>query len=216
MTYSARPPVASQSHEAQLVAALRRGDERAFTQVVDGYSSSLLRLARALVGTRAIAEEVVQETWLAVLQGIDGFEERSSLKTWVFGILVNRAKARGAREARTLPFSSLEHDDEPAVPASRFQGADTPWVGHWAMPPRPLSDFPDERVLSTELRARLAEALDELPETQRVVVTLRDVAGYDADEVCDLLDVSAANQRVLLHRGRSRLRSALEGYLEGA
>jgi RNA polymerase sigma-70 factor (ECF subfamily) len=196
-----------------LVAALRRGEERAFTELVDRYSRSLLWVAQDLVGTRAWAEEVVQETWLAVLEGIDRFEERSSLGTWVFRILVNRAKTRATREARTLPFSSLVDDDGPPVPEERFQ-TDTRWSGHWVKPPRSLAEVPEERLLARELRRKLTEALETLPEAQRVVVVLRDVVGCTSDEVCELLDLSAGNQRVLLHRGRAKLRAALEQYVE--
>ena len=186
-------------------------------ELVDRYSSSLLRLAQDFVRTRSVAEEVVQETWLAVLNGIDRFEGRSSLKTWLFRILVNKAKTRGVREARTLPFSALELEpDEPAVPEDRFRGPDNQWAGHWASPPRPLSDVPEDRLLSRELQSHLAGALQSLPDVQRIVVTLRDVVGCDSEEVCELLDVSEGNQRVLLHRGRSKLRGALEAYLEGA
>jgi RNA polymerase sigma-70 factor (ECF subfamily) len=207
------PLVASSADDALLVAALRRGEESAFAVLIDRYSLSLLRVAQDLLGTRAWAEEVVQETWLAVLEGIDRFEGRSSLKTWVFSILVNRAKTRATREARTLPFSALELEDEPSLPEERFQSG-THWAGHWAKPPRSLSDVPEERLLSRELRRRLAEALDTLPEAQRVVVVLRDVVGCDSDEVCDLLSLSAGNQRVLLHRGRAKLRVVLEQYVE--
>jgi len=213
---TAVPVETERRDDARLVDALRDRDERAFEELVGRYSSALLRLALDFVRTRSVAEEVVQETWLAVLNGIDRFEGRSSLKTWLFRILVNKAKTRGIRESRTLPFSALEIEgDEPAVPEERFRGYDNQWAGHWASPPRPLADFPEDRLLSRELRSRLAVALESLPEAQRIVVTLRDVAGYDSDEVCDLLDVSDGNQRVLLHRGRSKLRAALEGYLEG-
>jgi RNA polymerase sigma-70 factor, ECF subfamily len=201
--------------DAAVVAALRRGDEAAFTELVTAYSSSLLRLAMDFCRTRSVAEEVVQETWLAVLNGIDRFEGRSSLKTWIFRILVNKAKTRGAREARTVPFSAFDvDDDERAVPEERFRGPDNQWAGHWASPPRPLDTVPEDRLLGGEVRAHIAEALQTLPESQRVVVTLRDVAGWDAEEVCDALGLSEGNQRVLLHRGRAKLRAALERYLE--
>lgn len=198
-----------------MVAALRRGDESAFTTLVGAYSSQLLRLAQDFVRTRAVAEEVVQETWLAVLNGIDRFEGRSSLKTWVFRILVNKAKTRGVREARTLPFSALQlGDDEPVIPEERFRGEDDMWPGHWAAPPVPLETVPESRLLAREARDRITSALETLPDTQRIVVTLRDVAGWDAEEVCEALGVSDGNQRVLLHRGRAKLRAALEQYLE--
>ena len=201
--------------DAAVVAALRRGDEAAFTELVTSYSSSLLRLAQDFCRTRSVAEEVVQETWLAVLNGIDRFEGRSSLKTWIFRILVNKAKTRGVREARSVPFSSLENDnDERAVPEERFRGPDNQWAGHWASPPRPLDGVPEHRLLGREVRERIAEALTTLPESQRVVVTLRDVAGWDAEEVCEALGLSEGNQRVLLHRGRAKLRAALERYME--
>lgn len=201
--------------DALVVAALRRGDELVFTQVVNAYSSSLLRLAQDFVRTRSVAEEVVQETWLAVLDGIDRFEGRSTFKTWLFRILVNKAKTRGVREARTVPFSSLAAEgDEAAVPEERFRGADNEWPGHWASPPRALDTVPDERLLAKEVRQRIAGALGTLPESQRIVVTLRDVAGWNAEEVCDVLGLSEVNQRVLLHRGRAKLRAAFEQYIE--
>jgi RNA polymerase sigma-70 factor, ECF subfamily len=209
-------PLTAEHDDARLVDALRRRDERAFEELVNRYSSSLLRLALDFVRIRPVAEEVVQETWLAVLNGIDRFEGRSSLKTWLFRILVNKAKTRGVREARTLPFSALELEPgEPAVPPERFSPPGHQWEGDWSSPPRPLNDVPVERLLSGELRGRLAEALQTLPESQRIVVTLRDFVGCDAEEVCDLVGVSDGNQRVLLHRARSKLRAALEQYVEG-
>jgi RNA polymerase sigma-70 factor, ECF subfamily len=221
-TWKARPvPAAASRTAAQLaddatvVAALRRGDEAIFTDLVNAYSTSLIRLAQDFVRTRSVAEEVVQETWLAVLSGIDRFEGRSSLKTWVYRILVNKAKTRGVREARSVPFSALAlESDERAVPEERFRGSDDQWPGHWASPPRSLDTVPDERVLAREARGRIAEALETLPDSQRVVVTLRDIAGWDSDEVCDALGLTEGNQRVLLHRGRAKLRAALERYLE--
>jgi RNA polymerase sigma-70 factor (ECF subfamily) len=209
------PAPLAAAHDERLVAGLRLGDEAAFVELVERYSSALLRLAQDFVRTRAVAEEVVQETWLAVLQGIDRFEGRSSLKTWLFRILVNKAKTRGLREARTLPFSSFEVDgEEPAVPEERFRRADDQWPGHWASPPRPLDTVPEERLLSREARTHITAALETLPESQRIVVTLRDVAGWASEEVCDALELSEGNQRVLLHRGRAKLRAALERYLE--
>ncbi len=201
--------------DALVVAALRRGDEAVFGEVVVMYSNALLRLAQDFVRTRAVAEEVVQETWLAVLDGIDRFEGRSSFKTWLFRILVNKAKTRGVREARTVPFSALAPEgDELAVPEERFREAGNEWPGHWLTPPRSLEAVPEERLLASEARRRIAAALETLPESQRIVVTLRDVAGWDADEVCDMLGVSEGNQRVLLHRGRAKLRAAFEQYIE--
>jgi RNA polymerase sigma-70 factor, ECF subfamily len=201
--------------DAAVVAALRRGDETVFAELVNAYSSSLLRLAQDFVRTRSVAEEVVQETWLAVLSGIDRFEGRSSLKTWFFRILVNKAKTRGVREARSIPFSALALEgDERAVPEERFRGPDNQWAGHWASPPRSLDTVPEHRLLAREARSRIAQALETLPDNQRIVVTLRDVAGWNAEEVCDALGLSDGNQRVLLHRGRAKLRAALEQYLE--
>ena len=215
---AAVPPSAAQlADDTTVVAALRRGDEATFTDLVNAYSASLLRLAQDFVRTRSVAEEVVQETWLAVLNGIDRFEGRSSLKTWVYRILVNKAKTRGVRESRTVPFSALApEDDERAVPEERFRRPDDLWPGHWASPPRALDTVPEERLLARETRGRIAEALEALSDSQRVVVTLRDVAGWDSDEVCDALGLSEGNQRVLLHRGRAKLRAALERYIEEA
>jgi RNA polymerase sigma-70 factor (ECF subfamily) len=211
----ADPRTVELTDDAAVVAALRRGDEIVFTELVAAYSSPLLRLAQNFVRTRSVAEEVVQETWLAVLSGNDRFESRSSLKTWLFRILVNKAKTRGLREARSVPFSALApDDDERAVPEERFRGPDNQWPGHWASPPRSLDTFPEHRLLAHETRRHIADALEQLPENQRIVVTLRDVAGWDAEEVCDALGLSDGNQRVLLHRGRAKLRAALEEYLE--
>jgi RNA polymerase sigma-70 factor (ECF subfamily) len=200
--------------EADLLARLRAGDESAFEGLVAQLYGTMLTVARTYVKDRAVAEEVVQETWLALLNGIDRFEGRSSLKTWLYRILVNKAKTRGVREARTVPFSSLERDGgEELVPENRFRGPEDMWPGHWASPPVPLDTVPEERLLSREARRRIAQALETLPDTQRIVVTLRDVAGWDAEEVCDTLELSEVNQRVLLHRGRAKLRTALESYL---
>jgi len=211
-------PVAPQSAwvagDAEIVAALRRGDEEVFTMLVSKYSNSLLRMAQDFVGTRSVAEEVVQETWLALLNGIDRFESRSSLKTWLFRILMYKAKARATREARTVPLSSLVGDqNERAVPEDRFDASNKPWVGHWASPPIAVDSVPEQRLLAHEVRDRIAAALEGLPEGQRIVVRLRDVAGWDAAEVCGELGLTDANQRVLLHRGRAKLRAALEQYL---
>jgi RNA polymerase sigma-70 factor (ECF subfamily) len=196
--------------EASLIAGLRAGDEAAFRSLVQMYHALLVRVARMYVSTEAVAEEVAQETWLAVFEGIDRFEGRSSLKTWLFRILTNRAKTRGIREGRSLPFSSLE-PEEPAVDPDRFHGGDHNWPGHWAAPP---SGFPEERLLAAETRAVVEDAIAKLPPTQRAVISLRDVEGWSADEVCNALTVSETNQRVLLHRARSAVRSALERYLE--
>ena len=200
--------------ETKLVESLRAGDEDAFRELVRMYNSSLLRVARIYVPTRALAEEVVGETWLAVLEGLDRFEGRSSLKTWIFRILTNRAKTRAVRERRTLPLSAFQPDriQEPALDADRFRDWDDPrWPGHWSVPP---TAWPDDRLLAGETREKLAEAIEALPGTQRAVISLRDLEGWSAEEVCNALDLSETNQRVLLHRARSKVRKALEDYLK--
>jgi RNA polymerase sigma-70 factor (ECF subfamily) len=206
--------------ERVLVAALRRGEEAAFVTLVDRHGASLLRLARTFVRDRAVAEEVVQETWLAVLNGIDRFECRSSLKTWIFQILSNRARTRAVRERRSQPFSALPaggEDGEPAVDADRFRGEGHRWVGHWAAAPSDWSHLPEELLLGRETLARVHEAIDALPPRQADVIVLRDVEGWKPDEVCAALGISDGNQRILLHRARSKVRAALERYIaEGA
>lgn len=201
--------------EARLLEALRAGDESAYAELVRAYDPSLLRVARIYVSSRTAAEEVVQETWEAVLNGIDRFEGRSSLKTWVFSILANRAKTRAKRDRRTIPFSELEPTRVPeaALEPERFRSPDDPrWPGHWAIPPQP---WPEDRLLAAETRNRLAEAIEQLPAGQRAVISLRDVEGWSAEEVCNALGVTETNQRVLLHRARSKVRTALEDYLGG-
>lgn len=205
------------SDDATLVAALRHGDEAAFVALVTKYQSSLKRIARMYVPSDAIADEVVQETWLAVVSGLSRFEGRSSLKTWIFHILANRAKTRGERERRYVPFSALagnqDGDDGPSVDADRFRPEGDAWPGHWAIPPCPWED-PERRLGSIEARAFLREAINALPPVQQAVLALRDVEGLAAEEVCGLLDLTAVNQRVILHRARSRLRAALEDYMQ--
>jgi RNA polymerase sigma-70 factor (ECF subfamily) len=202
--------------DARLLEALRAGDEDAFRTVVRDLHASLIRVALMYVSSRAVAEEVVQETWLGVLRGLDRFEGRSSLKTWIFRILTNTAKTRGMREGRTIPLSALEQPDrvpEPALDPERFRSADDPsWPGHWASPPAAW-DLPEERLLAAETRARIGAAIEALPATQRAVIRLRDVEGWSSEEVCNALDLRETNQRVLLHRARSKVRRALEGYL---
>jgi RNA polymerase sigma-70 factor (ECF subfamily) len=182
---------------------------------VTRHHASLKRVARAYVSTDAVAEEVVQDTWLAVIGGIDRFEQRASLKTWIFHILANKAKTRGTRERRTVPFASLAGagEDEPAVSPDRFQRDGDAWPGHWATPPRPWED-PDRRLQSLEARERLRDAIGALPAAQQAVLTLRDVEGLEAEEVCALLDLSPGNQRVILHRARAKVRDALEQWFE--
>jgi RNA polymerase sigma-70 factor (ECF subfamily) len=171
------------------------------------------RVARAYVASDAVAEEIVQETWMAIVTGIDRFEGRSALGTWIFSILTNQAKTHSAREKRALPLSCVvpSDADAPAVDPDRFQKDDDAWPGHWATPPRPWQK-PERRVLSLEARDRLKAAMAQLPDRQRMIVGLRDVEGHSAEEVCELLGLSQENQRVLLHRGRSRLRAVLEEY----
>jgi RNA polymerase sigma-70 factor (ECF subfamily) len=202
--------------DAELLEALRRGDESAFEELVERLHPSLVRLALSFVPSRAVAEDVAQETWLAVLRGLDGFEGRSSLKTWIFRILVNRAKTRGVREARSVPFSSLESGDSgPSVDADRFFDASHPrYPGGWSAPPRSWGELPEERLVARETLDVIRMAIAELPPAQRAAITLRDVEGLDSEEVASLLDVSPGNERVLLHRARSRVRAELERYLD--
>jgi RNA polymerase sigma-70 factor, ECF subfamily len=203
--------------ETRLVQALRAGDESAFGELVDRYHSALTRVAMAYVGDRSAAEEVVQDTWLAVVKGVDRFEGRSLVRTWIFRILVNRAKSYAVKASRTVPFSSLLPPEEGGAAASvepeRFVQTGETWEGHWAVPPRSWDDAPEARLLATETRAVVAETIEELPRAQAAVITLRDVQGCSAEKVCALLGISQGNQRVLLHRARSRVRAALERHL---
>ena len=205
--------------EDPLLERLRAGDADAFAEIVNGWSPLMLHLARTYVSTEASAQEVVQDTWLAVIRGLGGFEGRSSVRTWVLRILANLGKTRGAREARTLPLSSLDpgEPDEPAVDPDRFRGSGDRWPRHWTPvgSPQRWEPSPEDASVASEIRGRLASALAELPERQRTVVSLRDVHGLSAVEVCSLLGLSPVNQRVLLHRGRSRLRGRLENYYRG-
>jgi RNA polymerase sigma-70 factor (ECF subfamily) len=204
----------SDSGDAQLVEALRAGDEDAFARLVREYQPSLVRVARIYVSSQAAAEEVAAETWLAVLKGLDRFEGRSSLRTWIFRILTNIAKTRGQRDGRTLPFSALEDPGrvpEAALDADRFLDPEHPrWPGHWAVRPEP---WPEDAVIAAETQARLAEAIEALPPAQRAVISLRDVEGWSSGEVRNALELSETNQRVLLHRARAKVRRALESYL---
>ncbi len=195
--------------ERALLERLRAGDEDAFRSLVDRYDGALRRVARTFVSSSTAADEVVQETWLGVVRGIDAFEGRSSLRTWIFSILVNRARTYATRDARSLPFSALEEDDGPAVDPAAFD-AD----GRWTSAPTRLDYDPHANLLRVELREHLARAVDELVPAQRAVITLRDIVGVPAEEVCELLDVSEGNQRVLLHRARSRVRSMLVPLVE--
>jgi len=213
-------PRLAPSDESELLDRLRAGDEAAFADLVDRWSRTMLRVARGYVSTDASAQEVTQDTWLAVIRGLDNFEARSSLKTWVFRILVNTAKTRGVREKRVTPMSSLVIDlDEaaPTVDPSRFRGPDDQYPGGWApgaVPQRWEGD-PAREVLRGEVRTLVSSAMGKLPERQRAVVLLRDVQGCDSDEVCQILSLTPENQRVLLHRGRASVRMALEDYYHG-
>jgi RNA polymerase sigma-70 factor, ECF subfamily len=204
----------STANEAVLVTALRDGDEAAFTSLVERYHAPMVNVARGYVRDRATAEEVVQDAWAAALRGIDRFEGRSALSTWLFRIVMNQAKTRAVRERRSVPMSALLDESEgPAVDPERFHPPGHPASGGWAVPPRSWAEEPEERLVSRETRDMLLEAIDALPGLQRDVVWLRDVQGLSAEEVCDLLEITDANQRVLLHRGRSKVRQALESYL---
>jgi RNA polymerase sigma-70 factor, ECF subfamily len=203
------------TEDHELVQRLRDGDEAAFMELIDRYGAMMLRVAQMYVRDRATAEEVVQETWLAVLNGIDRFEERSSLKTWLFRILSNRAKTRGQRDGRMVPFSALVAEgtegDEPAVDPDRFLGPDSPRPGAWAVPPIP---WPEDRLLERETLGVIEMTIAGLPEAQRDVILLRDVDGWTPMEVSDVLGITDGNQRVLLHRARSKVRAALEAYMD--
>ena len=212
-------PGAPESDEAQLVEALRRGDEAAFVMLVTRYQGPLLRLALMFVSNRAAAEEVVQETWLGVIRGLKTFEGRSSLKTWIYRILTNRARTRGEREGRSIPFADLagaeSRRDEPAVDPSEFWPADhAEWANGWVSYPQRWEPLPEDRMLAGELRAQIQLAIDALPPTQRTVITMRDIDGFSSDDVCNVLGISESNQRVLLHRARAKVRDAIAGYVK--
>lgn len=204
--------------DAALVAGLRAGDDRAFAWLLDRHDRPLRRLARTCVGTAAAADEVVQETWLAVIEGIDRFEQRSSLKTWIYRILMNKARTRGVRDKRSVPFSSMDDEDRAARPAFSpdvFLPADHPeWPGHWASEPPAWDGLPESALDARETLARVRAAIDDLPAQHRRVITLRDVEDWSSAEVCALLGLTAANQRVILHRARARVRESLESYFE--
>ena len=204
-----------------LLLALRRRDEQAFVALVARYHARLVRLAGLFVANEAVAEEVAQETWIAVLQGIDRFEGRSSLRTWLFRILTNQAKRLGQREARAIPFAAFAAsgeaaDDEPAVAPERFLPAGDEWAGHWVSYPPNWRETPEDRFLSEETRAFVQQAIAVLPPQQRLVITLRDVDGFSATDVCNALEISETYQRVLLHRARAKVRGQLEHYLEAS
>jgi RNA polymerase sigma-70 factor (ECF subfamily) len=202
--------------EVELLARLRAGDERAFEALVNRHYSTMLAVARSYVGSRAVAEEVVQEAWLGVLKGLDGFEGRSSLATWILRIVANIARTRGVREARSIPFASLAaQGQEAAVEPERFRGAGDAFPGHWRAYPRNWSQLPEEALQERETLQTVVDAIAELPPAQRAVITMRDVQGCGPEEVCAVLELSDGNQRVLLHRARSRVRAALERHFDG-
>ena len=203
-----------------MLAALRARDEEAFGALVDRHSASMLRLAMVYTPSRAVAEEAVQEAWLVVIGSLDAFEGRSTLKTWIFGILTNCARARGVRERRTVPFASLAGSelllDQPAVDPARFRPPDArSEPGHWATPPRRRADSPEWSLDSSETSAIVRKAVDRLPAMQRVVIVMRDLEDWNPSEVCEALTISDAHQRVLLHRARANIRNTLERELDG-
>jgi RNA polymerase sigma-70 factor, ECF subfamily len=209
-------PATIAQDEAALIARLRDGDERAFEALVERHYGTMLAVARGYVKSRAVAEEVVQEAWLGVLKGLDRFEGRSSLRTWIIRIVANIAQTRGAREARSVPLSSLAPEgDEAAVDPDRFRGPADAFPGHWRQYPADWQALPEQSLLGRETLDMVMAVVSQLPPAQQQVITLRDVSGFSAEEVCDVLDVSAGNQRVLLHRARSRVRAALEEHLDG-
>ena len=209
--------VATERTQEHILAQLRDGNEEAFSALVRRHSPSMTRVAIAFVSRRAVAEEVVQETWLNVVRGLDGFEAKSSLRTWIYAILGNCARRRAEQEQRLVPLSELAADeaagDDLGVSADRFfeEGR---WAGMWSSAVSPWHDLPEERLLSGELRTALLEAIDALPRMQRAVITLRDVEGWPPEEVCEYLGVADGNQRVLLHRARAAARASIERYLE--
>jgi RNA polymerase sigma-70 factor, ECF subfamily len=204
------------AEEVELLARLRAGDERAFAALVDRHYGTMLAVARTYVSSRAVAEEVVQEAWLGVLKGLNGFEGRSSLATWIMRIVANIAKTRGVREARSVPYASLAPEgEEAAVEPERFRGRGDAFPGHWRAYPANWNSLPEEVLHERDTLRVAMDAIAELPPAQRAVITMRDVQGCGSGEVCLALEVSEGNQRVLLHRARSRVRAALERHLDG-
>jgi RNA polymerase sigma-70 factor (ECF subfamily) len=197
-----------------IVERLRAGDELTFMMLVEQHQAAMLRIARMYVSSRAVAEEVVQEAWLGILKGLDTFEGRSSLRTWMYRIVANIAKTRAQREGRSVPFSALAGDDgEPAVDPSWFQDASDRHPGGWRTLPDDWRGIPEDRLLAHETLGRIRVAIDMLPPMQAEVLRLRDVLGWTSDEVRNALNLSETNQRVLLHRARSRVRRELDAYL---
>jgi RNA polymerase sigma-70 factor (ECF subfamily) len=207
--------VGATADDQRIVSGLRAGDAAVFAEVFDRYNGSLVRVAMRYVPSRAVAEEVAQDTWIGVIEGIDRFEGRSTFKTWLYKILIYRARSRGERERRTTPMSALADDDSaPSVPTERFRGSDALWAGHWATPPRRWDGDAEDRLLAGEARSVIDAAIAEMPLAQREVIVMRDLSQFSAVQVCELLGLTEANQRVLLHRARSRVRAALENYLD--
>ena len=208
----------AEAEDARIVEALRAGDEQTFVMLVAEHGPTMLRVASLYVRNRAVAEEVVQEAWLGVLKGIDRFEGRSTFKTWLFRILTNTATTRAVREGRTIPFSALAGDelgdDETSVDPDRFLPQGDRWANHWVSSPLRFDDLPEGRLLSSETVAVARAAIEELPDVQRAVITMRDVAGFSSEEVCGELALSEGNQRVLLHRARTKVRTALERHFD--
>jgi RNA polymerase sigma-70 factor, ECF subfamily len=202
------------AEDAALVQRLRDGDERAFEEAVERFYPVMIVVAQGYVRSRAVAEEVVQEAWLGVLRGVKNFQGRSSLKAWVLKIVANIASARAVREARSVPFSSFSHD-EPIVDPDRFHPAGDRYPGHWKSYPTDWRTLPEAKLLADETLQIVQRAIEELPVTQRAVIAMRDVAGCTAKEVCETLDISEGNQRVLLHRARARVRARLERHIDG-
>lgn len=203
------------SSETDLLARLRAGEETAFRELVKQHDRAMRRIALSFVPTPSVADEVVQETWLAVIRGLANFEGRSSLRTWIFRILVNRAQSRGVRERRTTPFSSLADpadEQTPTVDADRFLPEGSTFDGYWAVSPSRFFQLPEERLLARETTELVAKAIAELPVRQQQVIRLRDIEGWNTEEVCESLDITTANQRVLLHRARAAVRAALESH----
>jgi RNA polymerase sigma-70 factor (ECF subfamily) len=202
------------AEDLALVERLRAGDETAFMMLVERHQPPMLRIARMYVSSRSVAEEVVQEAWLGIVRGLDAFEGRSSLRTWMYRIVANVAKTRGVREGRSVPFSSLAADDEAAaIDPEWFQGVSERFPGGWRTFPDDWRGIPDERLLAHETLKRIGHAIDGLPPMQAEVLRLRDVLGWSSQEVCNALELSETNQRVLLHRARSRVRRELDTYL---
>ena len=204
--------------EQQLIARLRKSDERAFDELVNKHHGALIRMAMGYVADREVAEEVVQNTWIAVIEGLDRFEGRSSLRTWIFGIMIHKAKDRGVREKRHMTFSAFESfddDGEEIIDPSRFRQSGE-WVGHWAFPPQPWDDQTPEKLLASQQAVKaMNKAIEALPPTLKAVLILRDMEGVEAKEVCELLKITETNLYVRLHRARERVRQAVETYLEG-